>query len=108
MKAAIFQTKNSVFRFSQKEVKEHLIKEPSRYDLDEAAQLAELISTQRSKIIFNSNDHHYFGYVVLDLISEKMGTASCNICRKTYDACQLTQLAIGCRQHWRNSDQFHL
>ena len=95
MKTVIFQNENSVFEFLQKEIKEHLLNEHSQYDPDEAAQLTELISTRTGEIILNSYNHHYFGFVILDLISEGMGTASCKICRKTYDAPQLKGIDTG-------------
>jgi len=95
MKTVIFQTENAVFRFLKKDVKERLVSMHSQYKPDEISQLTELISTRHSEIILSSYDHHYFGYVILDLISEGMGTVTCKICNKNYNACQLTQFAIG-------------
>ena len=95
MKTVIFQTENAKFRFLQKDVKERLISFHSQYDPDEVTLLAELISNDTSEIILSSCDHYYYGYVILDLISEGMGTVTCKICNKTYNACQLTQFAIG-------------
>ena len=94
MKTVIFQTENAVFRFLQKDVKERIISMHSQYDPDEITQLTELISTD-SETILNLYDHHYFAYIALDLISEGMGTVTCKICNINYNACQLTQFAIG-------------
>ena len=95
MKTVIFQTENAVFKFTQKEVIEHLICKQSEYDSDEVAQLAELISPDTSETNLTIDDHHYFGYVVLDLISEGIGTVTCIICGKIYGAGQLEEFAIG-------------
>ncbi len=95
MKTVIFQTENAVFKFTQKEVIEHLICKQSEYDSDEVAQLAELISPDTSETILTIDDHHYFGYAATDLISNGKGTVTCKICIKTYDAGQLRQFAIG-------------
>jgi hypothetical protein len=95
MKAVIFITENAVFRFPRRSVKELLIYKHSEYDTDEVPQLAELISTDTSETILTIDDHHYFGYVALDLINDGIGTVTCKICIKTYDASQLKQLAVG-------------
>ncbi len=95
MKTVIFQTENAVFKFTQKEVIEHLICKQSEYDSDEVAQLAELISPDTSEITLSSYGHHYFQYVVLDLIDDGIGTVTCIICGKTYNTGQLRQFAIG-------------
>ena len=80
---------------TKKEVKEHLICKQSEYDPDEVTQLLELISTDSDETILNSDDHHYFGYVALDLISSGIGTVTCKICGKIYDAGQLKEFAVG-------------
>lgn len=95
MNTIIFNTENAVFKFALKEVKERLICKHSQYDPDEVARLAELISTDNDKTILNPDDHHYFGFVVLDIISEGIGTVICKICGKTYEADQLKEFAIG-------------
>jgi len=95
MKTVILQTENAVFKFTQKEVIEHLICKQSEYDSDEVAQLAELISPDTSETILTIDDHHYFGYAATDLISNGKGTVTCKICKKTYDAGQLKQLTVG-------------
>ena len=95
MNTVIFNTDNALFKFTQKEVKERLICKHSEYDPDEVSQLLKLISTSASETILNSNDHNYFGYVALDLISEGLGTVTCKICEKNYDAGQLKEFAVG-------------
>ena len=95
MNTVIFQTENAVFKFAQKEVKEGLICKHSEYDPNEVAKLLELIPTDTSETILNPDGHNYFGYFALDLISSGIGTVTCKICRKTYDAGQLREFAIG-------------
>jgi len=91
MKTVIFYNENAVFKFTQKEVKECLICKHSEYDPNEVAKLL----TDCDETILSSNDHHYFGYVALDLFSEGMGSVTCKICEKIYSAGQLKKFAIG-------------
>ena len=95
MNIVIFQTENTIFTFSKKEVKEHLIFKQTEYAPHEVTQLLELISTDSNETILSSIHHHYFGYVALDLISESMDTVNCKICLKIYDAGQLKEFAVG-------------
>ena len=95
MNTVIFYTENAVFKFSKKEVTEYLIALESEYDSDEVSQLLKLISIDSDETILNPDDHSYFGYVVLGIISEGMGSVSCKICQKTYEAGQLKEFAVG-------------
>jgi len=95
MSAVIIKTVNAEFKFDQKEVKDFVARKKSEYDRDELAKLLKVISDKRYESFLNSDDHHYFGYVALDLISDGLGTVTCKICKKTYDACQLKEFAIG-------------
>ena len=95
MNTVIFNTENVTLKFDRKEVKERLIFKQSEYDPDEITQLLELISTDSDQTLLSLDDHHYFGYVALDLINTGIGTVICDICEKTYDAGQLKQFAIG-------------
>ena len=95
MSTVIFQTENTIFTFSKKEVKEHLIFKQTEFAPHEVNQLLKLISTNSDDAIIAINDHHYFGYVALDLIGSCIGTVTCQICGKSYDAGQLKEFAIG-------------
>jgi hypothetical protein len=95
MKTVIFYTENAVFKFTQKEVKERLIVPEAEYNSDEVSQLLELISTDSDQTILAIDDHHYFGYVALDLLGSGIGTVTCKICGKIYDAGQLKEFAVG-------------
>ena len=76
MKTVIFQTENALFKFSKKTVKERPIGNQAEYDPNEVTQLLELFSTDASETLLNSDDHHYFGYVALDLIDAGTGTVT--------------------------------
>jgi hypothetical protein len=95
MNAVIFKTENAVFKFTQKEVKKHLIFKKTEYASDEVTLLLELILTDSDEAIFSSIDQNYFGFVALDLIREGMGTVTCKICGKIYDAGQLKKITVG-------------
>ena len=95
MSTVIFNTENAVFKFALKEVKERLIVPESEYNPDEVFKLLDFISTERDEAILISDDHHYFGFVALELIDSGKGIAICKLCGKTYDACQLKQFPIG-------------
>ena len=95
MKTVIFQTENALFKFDKKEVIDHLSSPESRYDSYEVSQLLKLISTDSDEIYLSSDGHHYFGYVVLDLISGGKGSILCKICDKTYDADRLKEITVG-------------
>jgi len=94
MRAVIFKTPNAVFKFALKDVKERLIVSEPEYNPHEVFKLLDLISTDRDETILNPDDHDYFGYVALDLISAGVGTVTCKICGETYKAGQLKQFAI--------------
>ena len=95
MNNVIFQTENAVFKFNQKEVRDHLIGEKLEFAPDEVSQLLKLISTDSDETIISSDNFDYFGYVALDLIIAGLGNATCKICDKIYKAGQLKEFAIG-------------
>ena len=95
MNTVIFNTENAIFKFSQKEVKELLICKQSEYALGEVTQLLELFSTDASETLLNSDDHHYFGHVAVNLIGSGIGTATCKICKRIYDTFQLKEITVG-------------
>ena len=51
MRAVIFKTPNAVFKFDQKEVIEIILCNRSKYDLDEVANLQNLISIEINETI---------------------------------------------------------
>ena len=95
MNTVIFNTENTAFKFDQKEVRDHLIGKKTEYAPDGVSQLVKLISTDAGETFLNSDNHHYFGYVALDLIIAGLGNATCKICDKIFKAGQLKEFAIG-------------
>ncbi len=95
MSTVIFQTEYAVFKFALKVVKERLIVPESEYNPDEVFKLLDFISAGSDETILNPDDHGYFDYVALDLISTKVGTVKCKSCNKTYDAGQLKEITVG-------------
>ena len=95
MNNVIFDTENAVFKFNQKEVRDHLIGEKLEFAPDEVSQLLKLISTDSDETIISSDNFDYFGYVALDLIIAGLGNATCKICDKVYKAGQLKEFGLG-------------
>ena len=98
MSAVIFKTENAVFKFDQKQMKELIARKKSEYDRDELAKLLRVISNKSNETILNPEDHYYFGFVVLDLISAGMGKVTCNICGKLYGSGQLDRKTFDINQ----------
>jgi hypothetical protein len=95
MRAVIFKTQNGVFKFDQKGVKKILRCNRSKYDLDEVANLQDLISTECNETIVIPEEPVYFEYIALDLIDAGIGSALCRTCNKTYQAGQLKSIKVG-------------
>ena len=95
MRAVIFKTPNAVFKFDQKEVKEIIRCNRSKYDLDEVANLHDLISTECNETIVIPEEPVFFDYIALDLIVAGHGSALCKTCNKTYLAGQLKLIQVG-------------
>ena len=95
MRAVIFETQNAAFKFDQKEVKEIIRCNMSKYDLDEVANLQDLISTEINETIVIPEEPVYFDHIALDLISAGNGSALCKTCSKTYLAGQFKSIKVG-------------
>ena len=97
MRAVIFETPNAVFEFDQKEVKEIIRCNRSKYDLDQVANLQELISTECNETIVIPEEPVYFDSIALDLIRTGTGNGSvfCKICNKRYSVKQLKSIKVG-------------
>ena len=95
MNMILFQTGNAVFEFNRKEVLEHLTILATVQHIDEAATILKSIKATIGENILNSDDHSYFGYVTVDLISAGKGSMICKACGKFYPADQLEPITIG-------------
>ena len=97
MRAVIFKTQNAVFKFDQKEVKEIIRCNRSKYDLDQVANLQDLISTGCYETIVIPEEPLYFDSIALDLIkiSTSAGSVFCKSCNKRYSVKKLKSIKIG-------------
>ena len=97
MKAVIFETPNAVFKFDQKEVKEIIRYNRSKYDLDQVANLQDLISTECNETIVIPEEPVYFDSIALDLIkiTTSNGSVFCKSCNKRYSVKQLKSIKVG-------------
>ncbi len=90
MRALIFENQDGVFKFDQKEVKEIIRCNRSKYDLDQVANLLDLISNECIETIVIPEEPVYFDSIALDLIcADKRVSLFCKTCNKTYMARQL-------------------
>jgi hypothetical protein len=95
MRAVIFETQNAVFKFDQKEVKEIIRCNRSKYDLDQVANLQDLISTECNETIVIPEEPVYFDSIALDLIRTGTGSVFCKSCNERYSAKQLKSVKVG-------------
>jgi len=95
MRAVIFKTQYGVFKFDQKEVKEIIRCNRSKYDLDQVANLQNRISTGCNETIVIPEEPVYFDSIALDLICAGYGFALCRTCNKRYSAKQLKSIRVG-------------
>ena len=97
MKAVIFKTPNAVFKFDQKEVKDIIHCNRSKYDLDQVANLQDLISTECNETIMIPEEPVYFDSIALDLIkiATSNGSVFCKTCNKRYSVKQLKSIKVG-------------
>ena len=95
MRTVIFKTPNGVFKFDQKEVMEIISRNRSKYDLDQVANLQNLISTECNETIVIPEEPVYFDSIALDLIRTGYGFVLCRTCNKRYSAKQLKSIKVG-------------
>lgn len=95
MQSVIFTTEEATFQFSQKSVIEHLKDKRSLYSVQELDILLHVIKSQPGKAILSFEEHKYFGYIVIDLISTIEGSVVCKNCGKQYRFNQLEAFTVG-------------
>ena len=97
MRAVIFENQDGVFKFDQKEVKEIIRCNRSKYDLDQVANLQNLISIECNETIVIQEEPLYFDSIALDLIkiSTSTGSVFCKSCNKRYSVKQLKSIKVG-------------
>ena len=96
MKTVNFQTDDdALFQFAKKDVEEHLKFLAAERNIDRLTKLLEFISSSKEETIFIPEEHHYFGFVALDLISQGKGSVTCKPCNQTYPSQALNPITIG-------------
>jgi hypothetical protein len=95
MRAVIFENQDGVFKFGQNEVIEIILRNRSKYDLDQVGNLQDLISTGCEEIIVIPEEPVYFDYIALDLIRTGTGSVFCKSCNKRYSVKQLKSIKVG-------------
>jgi len=95
MRAVVFKTEHAIFTFDQKEVKEIIRCNRSKYDLDQVANLQDLISTGCYETIVIPEEPVYFDSIALDLIRTGTGSVFCKSCNKRYSVKQLKSIKVG-------------
>ena len=95
MRAVIFNSQDGVFEFDQKEVKEIIRCNRSKYDLGQVANLQDLISAECIETIVIPDEPVYFDSIALDLIRTGTGSVFCKSCNKRYSVKQLKSIKVG-------------
>jgi len=95
MNTVIFKTDDAIFQFDQKEVEAHLKFVAAEHDIDDVTQLLKLISSSNEENIFTLKEHHYFGFVALELLSKGKGSVTCKLCKQTYPSNALKPFPVG-------------
>jgi hypothetical protein len=93
MHTAIFETYNAIFYFDDPDAISSLKYYATEHKVIEAANLLQLIESSSSESIKISS--HYFGFIVLDLLSKRKGSVFCKPCQTTYLPGQLRSLPVG-------------
>lgn len=95
MKFVVFKTEDAVFKFKKKAVMECLEHRKTLHEIKELDLLLDVISSQSDQTILSSEEHHYFGFIVMDLIIAGKGSVVCKNCGKRYPSNQLDAYTVG-------------
>jgi len=102
MHSVIYKTQDAVFKFSQTTVKDIIINNENKYDIEECDSLLNLISIGEIKAINIPEEPVYFNELILDLIGAGHGSIICNTCNKTYTPRQLKPIKMGIEKDFSN------
>ena len=95
MTDVIFKTEEATFQFDHKAVMQSLEHRKSSYDVQELNTFIQILSSQPEKATLSSEEHHYFGYIALDLINAGEGSVTCKNCGKRYRCNELEDFTTG-------------
>ncbi|MGD8649045.1 MAG: hypothetical protein PVH85_33015 [Desulfobacterales bacterium] len=91
----IFKTGDAIFEFDRKAVMECLEHRKTLYEIKELDQLLDVISSQPEKAVLSIEEHQYFGFIALELLSVGKGSVFCENCGKRYSAQELEAIIAG-------------
>jgi len=93
MSTTIFETEKGIFHFDLQDVfaslQEHSPRDP------DAADLVNILESSSSKTRRLPGEKGFFGYIVIDLLSQEKGFVFCKNCQKTYLPEELQFIPIG-------------
>ena len=95
MNTVTFRTEEANFQFDKKAVMDLLEHRKTLYEIKELDLLLDVISSQPDQTVLSSAGHHYFGFILLDLILAGKGSVTCKNCGKRYSATQLVVFTVG-------------
>ena len=96
MATVIHKTEKAIFQFGLADAIEYLSAYAIQRGVNETNDLLDfLTSSPTDPVRIPEGRSELFGYVTLDLLSQRKGSAYCKICQKTYRADQLNPITIG-------------
>ncbi|MFX0199504.1 MAG: hypothetical protein ACFFCW_25560 [Candidatus Hodarchaeota archaeon] len=96
MATVIHETENAIFQFDLADTIKCLSAYAIQGGVNEANDLLDfLTSSPTDPVRIPEGRSELFGYVTLDLLSQRKGSAYCKLCQKTYRANQLNPITIG-------------
>ena len=95
MRTVSYQATDAIFQFDIDDVLNCLNYYVAEYKSDEAKDLIELLSSSSLDLISIPEENEYFGYIILNLIDEGKGSATCKTCDKTYQTSDLKLSTVG-------------
>ena len=95
MKTVLYHTDRAIFKFDQTDVNDCLNFYTSQHKVEEATEILTVLNQSEDTEIHIPEDNPYFGFIVLDLLSQNKGSAFCKSCQKFYRSDQLKSVPIG-------------
>jgi hypothetical protein len=97
MSIIIFETYDAIFQFEYKAVMLCLEHRKSSYENNELDTLIKLLANQPENAKLSSEQHRYFGFIVLEDLIDTSGQGSvvCKNCGKQYRFNQLEAFTVG-------------
>ena len=92
MKSVTFIYKNSSFKFILLDVLEYLKSSKTESNAPEADSILKYLSKTNEDPVTIPSNYNYFGFIALEL---GKGSATCNLCNRTYPAGQLEPITVG-------------